>query len=86
MPIISISGNWYIFILYDDDANYIDAVPIPSRTKHQILKAFQQSESILKSRGLEPRLQCVDNEAFKLLKDYMYKENITFQLTPAGIQ
>ena len=38
MPITPISGNRYIFILYDEDSNYIDAVPIPSRTKHKILK------------------------------------------------
>ena len=37
--IASTSGNKDIFYLYADDENYIDAIPIPSRTKHQILKA-----------------------------------------------
>lgn len=40
---------------------------------------------MLKSRGLRPRLQSLGNEASTLLKDFMYKENIDFQLTPAGI-
>ena len=31
-PCPSISGNKYLFVLYDYDANYIDAVPMPSRT------------------------------------------------------
>ena len=81
----SISGNKYIFCLFDDDSNYIDAIVILSRTKEQLLKAYIQSTSILKARGLEPRLQRLDNEASKLLKDYMYAENVDFQLTPAGV-
>ena len=84
-PMLSISGNKYLFILYDDYANCIDTIPIPSRTQHQLLKSYQQSHNMLKSRGLEPRLQCLDNETSKLLKDYMYKENIDFQQPPAGI-
>ena len=85
LPITSISGNKYIFILYDEDSNYIDAVPIPSRTKHQILAAYKSSHAMLKSRGLQPRLQRLDNEASIILKDFMYSENVDFQLTPAGI-
>ena len=37
----SISGNKYIFILYDYDSNFIDAIPIPSRTKEQLVKAYR---------------------------------------------
>ena len=40
---------------------------------------------MLKSRGLKPHLQHLDTEASKKLKDYMYLENIDFQLTPVGI-
>ena len=40
---------------------------------------------MLKSRGLQPRLQRLDNEASVILKDFMYAENIDIQLTPVGI-
>ena len=52
MPITSISGKSYLFVLYDEDSNYIGAIPIPTRTKHQMLKAYKPSHAILKSRGL----------------------------------
>ena len=35
----SISGNKYVFILYDYDSNYIAAVAIPSRTKDHLVRA-----------------------------------------------
>ena len=59
------------FCLLDDISNYIDTILIPSRTKERLLKAYIQSTSMLKSRGLEPRLRRLDNEASTLLKDYM---------------
>ena len=40
-PITSISGKKCIFLLYDDDDNYIDDVTILSRTQQQILKAYK---------------------------------------------
>ena len=40
---------------------------------------------MLKSRGLEPRLQRLNNEASKLLIGYMYADNVYFQLTLAGV-
>ena len=73
-PILSISGNKYIFLLYDDDTDYIEAVAIPSHTQHKNLKDYQQYNDMHKSRGVETQLQRLDNEAYKLLKDYMYKE------------
>lgn len=40
---------------------------------------------MLKARGLEPRLQRFDNETMQMLKICIYKENVDFQFTPAGI-
>ena len=38
-----------------------------------------------KGRGLTPMLQRLDNEASKILQDYMAAEGINYQLTPAGL-
>jgi hypothetical protein len=82
--ITSASGMNYIFLLYDYDSNLIWAVPIPTRTKLQILKAYKSTLKLLQSRGLKPQLQRIDNECSALLKEYMAQEHVTFQLTPKG--
>ena len=80
----SSSGNKYLFVLYEYDSNFIHAVPIPSRTKHQLLTAYKSSIALFKRRGFTPLLQRLDNEASELLQEYMHDEKIDFQLTPAG--
>jgi hypothetical protein len=69
-------------ILYDYDSNAILAKPIKDRTAPELLKAFQFMEQELVARSLKPKLMKLDNEAPKLLKDYLYQQDITFQLVP----
>jgi hypothetical protein len=69
-------------ILYDYDSNAILAKPIKDRTAPELLKAFQSMEQELVARGLKPKLMKLDNDASKLLKDYLYQQDITFQLVP----
>jgi hypothetical protein len=79
---VSSKGNKYIMVLYDYDSNAILAKPIKDRTAPDLLKAFQFMEQELVTRGLKPKLMKLDNEASKLLKDYLYQQDITFQLVP----
>jgi hypothetical protein len=58
------------------------AKPIKDGTAPDLLKAFQSMEQELVARGLKPKLMKLDNEASKLLKDYLYQQDITFQLVP----
>jgi hypothetical protein len=70
-------------VLYDYyDSNAILAKPIKDRTSPKLLKVFQFIEQELVVRGLKPKLMKLDNEASKLLKDYLYQQDITFQLVP----
>jgi hypothetical protein len=69
-------------ILYDYDSNAILAQTIKDRTAPELLKAFQVMEQKLVARGLKPKLVKLDNEASKLLKYYLYQQDITFQLVP----
>ena len=80
----SISGNKYVFLLYDYDSNYMMVDPIPSRTKLQLKRVYETRIQRLKARGLTPKLQRLDNETSKLMTDYMDEQGITYQLTPAG--
>ena len=43
----STSGNSNFIILYDFDSNYIHAETIPSRTRYQILLAYQRAHKLL---------------------------------------
>jgi hypothetical protein len=81
-PVVSSKGNKYIMVLYDYDSNAILAKPIKDRTAPELLKAFQLMEQELVARGLKPKLMKLDNGASKLLKDYLYQQDITFQLVP----
>jgi hypothetical protein len=69
-------------VLYDYDSNPILAKPIKDRTAPELLKVFQFMEQELVARGLKPKLMKLDNEASQLLKDYLYQQDITFQLVP----
>jgi hypothetical protein len=80
--VVSSKGNKYIMILYDYDSNAILAKPIKDRTAPELLKAFQFMEQELVARGLKPKLMKLDKEASKLLKDYMYQQDITSQVVP----
>ena len=79
------SGNKYIFILYDYDSNAIHARAIPSRTKKQLVKAYQSVVQELTTRGFKPKLANLDNEISDELKSYLTTEQIDYQLTPAGL-
>jgi hypothetical protein len=81
-PVISSKGNKYIMILYDYDSNAILAQPIKDRTAPELLKAFQIMEQELVARGLKPKLMKLDNEASKLLNEYLHQQYITFQFVP----
>jgi hypothetical protein len=81
-PVVSSRGNKYIMIVNDDDSNAILAQPIKDCTAPELLKDFQVMEQELVARGLEPKLMKLDNDASKLLKEYLHQQDITFQLVP----
>jgi hypothetical protein len=76
--VVSSKSNKYIMILYDYDSNVILEQPIKDRKAPEFLKAFQVMEQELVASGLKPKLMKLDNEASKLLKTYLYQQNITF--------
>jgi hypothetical protein len=77
-----LKGNKYIMILYDYNSNAILAQPIKDHTAPELLKAFKFMEQEIVARGLKPKLMKLDNEASKLLKNYLYQQDITFELVP----
>ena len=83
-PVPSSSGNNYLMVVYDYDSNLIDAEPMPSKTKHQILAAYKRVHAKLVAAGLRPRFHRLDNEASDVLKQFMHDEGEDVQKVPPG--
>ena len=83
-PTVSRDGNKYILIMYDYDTNYIKSVAVESRKTKVYLKAFRTMFDELTTKGFKPKLVRLDNEASKLLCDYIETENVDIQLVTPG--
>jgi hypothetical protein len=55
-PVTSARGHKYIFVMYDYDSNFINAIPIKSRKSHILVEAFKECYSALCQNGLTGRL------------------------------
>jgi hypothetical protein len=66
-------GNWYVMICYSYDCNYVNAVPMKSRSASEWFKAYEHIHQELTSRGFKPKLQTLDNEASAALKSFLLR-------------
>jgi len=80
--VASSNGNNYILIIYDYDSNAILAIPLKNCKAESILDAYQTGHAHLCAMGLQPKLQCLDNEASRALQEFLTDEGIAFQLVP----
>jgi len=78
----SSSGNNYIMIIYDYDSNTILAIPLKNCKADSILAAYKIGHARLCAAGLQPKLQCLDNEASCALQDFLTTELVDYQLAP----
>jgi hypothetical protein len=72
-PVRSSTGNSYVVLCYIYDCNYINVVPMKSRSASEWVKAF---------KVFKPKLQTLDNEASTALKNFFTSQNIDYQLVP----
>jgi len=57
--------------------------PMKSKTAEEHVATYKILHNKLVQRGLRPQLQRLENEASKLLTDYLQEVEVDFQLTPA---
>jgi hypothetical protein len=81
-PVVSRNGKIYIIVLYEYDGNVMMSEPIKNITAAELLRAFQVIEQKINARGLKQRLVRLDNEAVQLLKNYLYEQDMSFQMLP----
>ena len=67
-------------VLYDHDSNAIIPKPIKSRSEAELVQAYFVLHAKLTNWGLLPKFQMLDKECPAGLKDYMCREEITYQI------
>jgi hypothetical protein len=84
-PTTLLSGNKCMIILYDYDSNRILSAPMKNKGDKEMVRAFDLLIKSLILLGLKPLLQCLDNEASLVLRNYLTKQGITYQLAPSQV-
>jgi hypothetical protein len=81
-PVRSSKGNSYVMLCYIYDCNYINIVPVKSRSASEWVKAYGSIHQEITVKGLKPKLQTLDNEVSTALKNFFTAHNINYQLVP----
>ena len=81
-PRISKRGMKYVCIFYIYDANFIKSVPIKSREKKELLRAYQEVYSFCQQRGFKPKLHKLDNETSKDVETFIASQQADIQYSP----
>jgi hypothetical protein len=84
-PTTSSKGNKYMSVLYEYDGNAILAEPMESRADSEAVKAYTVLFKQLTDVGHHPKFQMMDNKASTAVKEFLWKENIEYQLVPPHI-
>ena len=64
-------GMQYIFVFYIHNPNNIKKIPIKSRKKEELLRAYKEVYAYFESRGFRPQLHKMDNEPSRDVEDFV---------------
>ena len=81
-PITSNRGNAYVVVFYIYDANYIRSIPIKSRSKEELNRAYHEVYEWLGMRGFKPLLHKMDNETSQEVEKFIQGQQTRIQYTP----
>ena len=81
-PQISNRGNRYTCVFYVYDSNHIRGVPIKSRKKEELIRAYKEVYKYCEERGYKPKLHKLDNETSKDVESFIRSEQAKYQYTP----
>ena len=73
-PTRSYRNMQYIFVAYAYQPNAIILEPMKSRESTSMVEAFQSVYEYLKKCGHKPKLNVIDNECSKAVKEYLQKK------------
>jgi hypothetical protein len=81
-PVVSSKGHKYIMVLVDIDSNYIAMEPMRLRETAEIIKVYETIMARLKSAGLQPKKQILDNKAPRAYLDAIEAQGLDWELVP----
>ena len=79
-PFVSFDGSVCFLVLYHYEANAILATPIAGLDDKSIFKAYKANFDDLTARGFKPKLNVMDNQATKHIKQFLTAEDCKLQL------
>jgi hypothetical protein len=79
-PFISLDGRVCFFVLYHYESNCILATPISGLDNKKIFEAYKQYFDELTAKGLKPKLNIMDNQATKHIKQFLSENKYKLQL------
>ena len=79
-PFVSYDGSVCFLVMYHYEANAILATPISGLDDKSIFNAYKMNFDELASKGFKPKLNVMDNQATKYIKQFLTEEDCELQL------
>ena len=73
-----------MFVMFDTNNTFINAVPIKNRSTPELIKGFKQCHDYLKKRCFCAKLLCLHNEVSKDLITHIEAKELVYQLASPG--
>jgi hypothetical protein len=79
-PFMSLDGSICFFVMYHYESNCILASPIVGLDDKSIFAAYEKRFKELESKGFKPKLNVMDNQATKHIKQFLTENECRLQL------
>ncbi len=79
-PFMSLDGSVCFFVMYNYKMNSILATPIANMDDKSIFEAFKATFEMLEEKGYTLRVNVMDNQATKYIKQFLTKKECKLQL------
>ncbi len=79
-PFMSLVGSMCFFVMYHYETNLILATPIANMDNKSIFEAFKAKFKLLEEKGYKPKVNVMDNQATKYIKQFLTKKECKLQL------
>jgi hypothetical protein len=79
-PFMSLDGSVCFFVMYHYETNSILVTPIANLDDKSIFEAFKAKFEMLEEKGYKPKVNVMDNQATKYIKQFLTNKECTLQL------
>ena len=79
-PFMSLDGSVCFFVMYHYETNSILVTPIANLDDKSIFEAFKAKFEMLEEKGYKPKVNVMDNQATKYIKQFLTKKECKLQL------